>query len=234
MKLEFTYAFRFFASAIRDAVIPNRSQANSTPRKQREKRQERRVSAVGPATIKWRQPDGELSTQEIAITDASSKGVGVRLPNEIAVGQTVTIAAQEDKEYRGVLRHCHRRDGEYSAGVLLAFRERRRNDRDPLSGGGTLSWADADGAHQEEQVRVLNLSNEGVQLEVPSPVPLSSIVRLSGTSEECFGCTCYCEPDGDTYLVGLHLIRQMGTEPFKRVEVKMPGGHEEVSCFAHS
>ena len=202
----------FVVDAVLDVFVPGRPQLNFTSRKQQGKRREPRVSATEPATVTWRKPDGELAALEIEIIVTSSKGLGIQLPDEIPVGQTVTISATEHTKYRGVLRHCRPRDGGYFAGVVLVFGERRRNDREPLTGGGTLSWADPTGVHSEEQVRVRNLSDEGIQLEVPSAVPVPVMVRLSGVSEQCFGSTCYCEPAGDKYLVGLHLVRRMGTE----------------------
>ena len=104
---------------------------------------------------------------------------------------------------------------------MLVFRERRRYDREPLTGEGTLSWAGPTGTHNEEQVRVRNLSDEGIQLEVARAVPVRSMVRLSGATEECYGSTCYCERDGDKYLVGLYLVGQTGTGPSRNVEAEM-------------
>ena len=214
----------FVVDAVLDVFFPGRPQLNSTSRKRPEKRQEPRVAAADSATISWRKPGGELAALEIEITDKSSKGLGIRLPDEIPVGQTVTISATEHTKYRGVLRHCQPQDGGYFAGVVLVFRERRRNDREPLTGEGTLSWAGPTGTHNEEQVRVRNLSDEGIQLEVPRAVPVRSMVRLSGATEECFGSTCYCERDGDKYLVGLYLVGQTGTGPSRSVAAEMYRG----------
>ncbi len=233
MTLRIASAFRFVADAVLDVFAPGRPERNSTSRNQWEKRREPRVSAAESATVRWQKPDGELSALEVEITDTSSKGLGIRLPDEIPVGQTVTISAGEDKKYRGVLRHCRPQDDGYFAGVVLVFRERRRNDREPLAGEGTLSWAGPTGAHNEEQVRVRNLSEEGIQLEVPREVPVSSMVRLSGVTEECFGSTCYCEPDGDKYLVGLHLVRQMGDEATGNLEDKMYSSHQRLSGYGN-
>ncbi len=224
MKLGFTSALAFVVDAVLDVFFPGRPQLNSTSRKRPGKRREPRVSATDSATISWRKPDGELSALEIEITNTSSKGLGIRLPDEIPIGQTVTILAPENKKYRGVLRHCRPQDDGYFAGVVLVFRERRRNDREPLTGEGTLSWAGPTGTHNEEQVRVRNLSDEGMQLEVARAVPVPSMVRLSGVTEECFGSTCYCERDGDKYLVGLYLVGQTGTGPSRNVEAEMYGG----------
>ena len=224
----------FVVDAILDVFVPGRPQLNSTPRGRPEKRQEPRVSATDSATISWRKPGGELAALEIEITDTSPKGLGIRLPDEIPVGQTVTISASEDKKYRGVLRHCRPQDGGYFAGVVLVFRERRRNDREPVTGEGTLSWAGPTGTQNEEQVGVRNLSDEGIQLAVARAVPVPSMVRLSGVTEECFGSTCYCERDGDQYLVGLYLVGQTGTEATGNVEDEMYGIHQKLSGYRHS
>ncbi len=234
MKLRFASALAFVVDAVLDVFVPGRPQLTSTSRKHLEKRREPRVSAAEPATVSWRKPGGELAALEIEITDTSSKGLGIQLPDEIPVGQTVTISATEDKKYRGVLRHCRPQNGGYFAGVVLVFRERRRHDREPLTGEGTLSWAGPTGTHNEEQVGVRNLSDEGIQLEVPRAVPVPSMVRLSGVTEECFGSTCYCERDGDKYMVGLHLVRQMGTDGTGNVEDEMYGIHQKLSGYRHS
>ena len=90
------------------------------------------------------------------------------------------------------------------------------------------------GTHHEEQVRVRNLSDEGIQLAVAKAVPVSSMVRLSGVTEECFGSTCYCEHDGDQYLVGLYLVGQTGTEVGGNVEAEMYGSHRKLFGYGQS
>ena len=96
MKLGFTSALAFVVDAVLDVFAPGWPQLNSTSRKQQGKRREPRVSAAEPATVSWRKPGGELAALEIEITDTSSKGLGIQLPDEIPAGQTVTISATED------------------------------------------------------------------------------------------------------------------------------------------
>ena len=211
----------FVVDAATDLFAPKPPPSKATSSRREEQRREPRVPAVGAATIKWQKPDGELSTQEIEIRDVSSKGLGVQLLDDIPVGQTVTISAAENKNYKGVLRYCRPQSEGYLAGVVLVFRERRPHDREPSAGEGMLSWTDPAGAHHEEQVRVRNLSEEGIQLEVPRAVAVPSMVRLCGVSEERSGSTCYCEPVGDKYLVGLHLARQESKDLFRNVEAEM-------------
>ena len=232
VKIDFRSALGFVVDAIIDVFAPKPSPSEATSGQRAEQRGEPRVPAAeAAATIRWQKPDGEFSALEIEITDTSSKGLGIQLPDKIPVGQTVTVSAPEDKKYRGVLQYCRPQDGGYFAGVGLVFRERRRSDREPLAGEGTLSWVDPTGARTEEQVWVQNLTEEGIQLEVPREVPVPSMVRLTGAQEEYFGSTCYCVPDGDKYLVGLHLGQQMGTELFRSVEAEMYLGRDKISGY---
>ena len=219
----------FVVDAATDLFAPKPPPSIATSSRREEQRREPRVPTGAAATIKWRKPDGEFSTQEIEIRGVSSKGLGIYLLDDIPVGQTVTISAAEDKNYKGVLRYCRPQSEGYLAGVVLVFRERRRYDREPSAGEGTLSWTDPAGAHHEEQVRVRNLSEEGIQLEVPRAVVVPSMVRLSGVSEQRFGSTCYCEPASDKYLVGLHLARQEGKNLFRNVEAEMYLGRNKIS-----
>ncbi len=218
----------FVAGAVSDVFAPKPSSQMNTSSQPEEQRGELRVPAAETATIRWRKPAGELVKQEIEIKDRSSGGLGIQFPDEIPVGQTVTIAGPEDKKYRGVLRHCRPRDGGYFAGAVLVFRERRRHEREPTTGEGTLSWSGPAGALIEDQVGVRNLSEEGIQLTVPSRVPASSMVRLTGSRAAYFGSSCYCQFESGKYLVGLHVVRQ-GGRALRDVAREMYLGRDDIS-----
>ncbi len=219
----------FVAGAVSDVFAPKPPPSKTTSDERPERRAEPRRCSTEGATIKWRKPAGELAKQEIEIKDRSSGGLGIQFPDEIPVGQTVTISAPEDKKYRGVLRHCRSRGGGYFAGAVLVFRERRRHDREPVAGEGTLSWSGPAGAPIEEQVGVQNLSEEGIQLVVPSKVPVASMVRLTGSRAAYFGSSCYCQSESGKYLVGLHVVRHAGESRLRDVVGEMYLGGDDVS-----
>ncbi len=93
-------------------------------------------------------------------------------------------------------------------GVIRVLMDRRRIDRRPAGGKGRLHWAAAIGGQIVANVVVRDTSDYGLQLQVPDPVPMQTVVRVEGRVGDCFGPTCYCEPYQGEYLVGLHVIRR--------------------------
>ena len=106
----------------------------------------------------------------------------------------------------------------------LTRQERRRSVRRRTTGECTLSWMDRLKGRKASPGRALDVTNEGLQLELAAAVPEQVIVRLSGKTLECVGSTRYCREVGGKYLVG---IRLMG-EPYPKEE---RGLHEvRLSC----
>ena len=114
---------------------------------------------------------------------------------------------------------------------MLVFRERRRHEREPTTGEGTLSWSGPAGALIEDQASVQNLSEEGFQLAVPSEVPVASMVRLTGARAAYFGSSCYCQSESGKYLVGLHVVRQDSRERLRDVAGEMYLGRDKISGY---
>ena len=146
---------------------------------------------------------------KINIRDMSYSGLGISLVELLRVGQTVWISTVNNTKCKGVVRYCREETGGYFAGVRRVRRERRRAERQPAGGKGKLHWEVPGGGQKEAEALVRDANGYGVQIHLPDPVPVPSVVRLEGRQSDCFGSTCYCTPYQDGYLVGLHVIRRV-------------------------
>jgi hypothetical protein len=61
---------------------------------------------------------------------------------------------------------------------LSTKRNIRRHPRIPYFGPIRISWEDAHGLPGYAQARCLDVSNEGLRIETPEPIPVSSRVNL--------------------------------------------------------
>jgi len=80
--------------------------------------------------------------------------------------------------------------------------------RQAVGGSGTLYWTDPYGRSGISAVVARNVTEKGIQLEVPEQVPVPAAVRLSGQTLECVGTACYCRRIGEKYLVGILIAGQ--------------------------
>ena len=117
----------------------------------------------------------------------------------------------------------------------VAGEEQRQSKRHEATGDSVLLWKDRAkgrvgspavarnvskyGLQVEVSVpvpvpTVVRLSGQtyGLQVEVSVPVPVPTVVRLSGQTLECVGSTCYCRTVEDavqeTFLVGIRFLGQ--------------------------
>ena len=173
-----------------------------------ERRVQPRLTANEPGRVEWLTNDQEPLGAHIDIEDISETGVGFISPSAFKVGQTVWVSAEGSPRCQGVVRHTRTGADDYFVGVIRVMIDRRRIERRPAGGRGRLHWGAVSGGQLEANVVVRDTSDYGLQLQVPEPVPIQSVVRVEGRAGECFGSTCYCEPYQGEYLVGLHVIRR--------------------------
>ncbi len=172
------------------------------------RRRQARMPAEGEAIIHWVGEKGEFLQQAVELRDASRNGLGFLSAREFRVGQGVWFELRGELT-RGVIRHCDRVGEGYRTGLVKTAIDRRREDRQPCNEIGTLEW----GNNQSSPVFVRNVSEHGVQLEIPYQVPESSVVRLCFGAWQCLGSVCYCRLEGQAYLVGLNLVGKPTRQP---------------------
>jgi hypothetical protein len=90
----------------------------------------------------------------------------------------------------------------------------RRHHRIPYVGPIQVSWEDASGRSRFAQAKCIDLSETGVRVEAPEPIPISTCVmlrvdriRLAGASR-----VKHVERYGSKYIVGLELTEALRDE----------------------
>ena len=118
---------------------------------------------------------------------------------------------------KAVVRHVKEQKDGYLLGLVLVKVERRRTNRDPVAGRGTLTWATSRGEARHCDAAVTNANEFGVRIETPDGIPVGSVATLEGNVMQCTGSVCYCNALGDgAYSIGLHIAG-------KPINLKNPG-----------
>ena len=172
------------------------------------RRSQARLPSLEQATCIWTDREGGRQCEPIQVLDRSDDGLGFRLSHRLESGQTVSIELDTETFLKGVVRFCERDVGGYRAGLIRVRRERRRFDREPSGGAGTLYWAESTNRGISAPVVIRNVTSEGLQLEIPVAVPVSTVVRLSGSVLECQGIIRYCRQAEGHYLIGIEFLGQ--------------------------
>lgn len=86
--------------------------------------------------------------------------------------------------------------------------DRRRDERLPASGMGTLHWADRWSGVRSALVNVRNVCQEGVTIELPEAVEAPRFARLTGGHWQCLGWLRYCEEREGKIVAGFQFTRR--------------------------
>ncbi|GEM_PF-1801455 len=89
----------------------------------------------------------------------------------------------------------------------MKLTERRRLERLPASGSGTLEWTDPTRRHRTATVTVKDITADGVRLEADEPLETLNGARLVGETWECLGSIRYCRPENGRFVAGMQLTR---------------------------
>ena len=187
-----------------------REQSSEVP----DRRRQSRLAAQGEAILHWIGETGEFFQQTVEVRDTSAAGVGVVSPHDFAAGQSVWIE-QGGELTKAIIRHSTELAGNCLLGLRKVPVERRRQERQPVNETGTLEW----GRGQVSAVLVKNISEDGVQLEVPGQIPKSLVVRLTFGPWLFLGQVRYCQRSADKYLVGMQLVGK----PTRATDIKAHG-----------
>ncbi len=170
-----------------------------------------RVPMQQPASLMWIDDEGEPGHDVVEISNSSPDGVGIIASRALPVGLMVIVDGGEGFNAKAVGRYCRKDTEAYRVGLKLIHHDHRRFERCPLCGEGVLHWTDSSGKSISSAVRLRDGTPEGVQVEVPRPVPASSLVRLLWDEWACLGFTGYCKSaaERNKYLVGIHFAQQV-------------------------
>jgi len=173
-----------------------------SPRNREEERSEPRLPSNETAYLVWIDQVGSRQWERIQLLDRSQNGVGFESSRFVAVGQMVWIEL-DGVLCRAAVRFMKKCGDRYRGGLLRIRVDQRRSDRVPVVGTGTLQFS---GLSTPAIIR--NVSASGVQIETALKVPVSEVVRLSGTTVECLAITRYCRQQEAHYLTGLEVLPQ--------------------------
>jgi hypothetical protein len=159
---------------------------------------------MADAQVYWLDHAGELRGGVEAVKDAED-GLVARLPTQLIVGQTVWVRSAVGNQ-KGFVRSCLPSGETFLTAVQILSCDRRREDRYPVVGQGTLKWNDGR-LHHTSAVQVCNVTPEGVRVRLDRELHSGQMVRLSGETWECIGAVRYCEPEGGHYwALGLEIL----------------------------
>ncbi len=166
------------------------------------RRSDRRLASTEQASCVWVDDEGERHCQRVRVVNHSNMGLGLLSPQALKPGQAVWVATDGGTFFQGIARFCKSSGSGYRAGLQRVCGEQRRSDREPLSGTGTLTWENS-----SVSVLIRKMTPEGLQLEVATKVPVSTIARLSGREVECLVITRYSRQVEGHHLVGVEFLR---------------------------
>ena len=158
------------------------------------------------AKLAWRAARSGEGHYALAQVEAvTADGMVVLLSEPLVAGQSVWIQEQPSDRVATVL-CCVKRVMRYLVILKLRPLERRRESRLLAGGNGTLHWGGPDGV-KSAMVSVCNMTESGMQLEVPERLQATQSIRLSGETWECHGIVRYCRPEGGRLVAGVQFTR---------------------------
>lgn len=170
-----------------------------------------------PVGVEWADEKDNLVGVVAETKDCSDSGVSVLVKTPFTVGTTIWLTRESEPLVKAVVRHVKQQEDGYLLGLVLVKVEKRRTNRDPVAGRGTLAWATSRGEARHCTAAVTNANEFGVRVEIPVEIPVGLVVTLEGDVMQCTGSVCYCKAlDDGTYSIGLHIAG-------KPLNLKNPG-----------
>ena len=154
-------------------------------------------------TLVWMTAEGKRRSAPVEIEHAGQRGMRLRAPEPLTLGQTVLVGGGP-VECKASICLCTPQEPGFLLGVEFVREERRRADRVPAAGRGRLQWVERSGP-REAAVRVSNVTEDGIQIELEQSLEFHQIVRLAGEAWECLGRVRYCRNEGARFTAGIKL-----------------------------
>ena len=87
------------------------------------------------------------------------------------------------------------------------MREVRRDQRDRVRGSGELTW-DEGRTSRRVFVEVSDISDGGIGVIAPNPLPVGIRAFLTGEQFRCIGIVRHCNSNGRRFRVGIEFNRE--------------------------
>lgn len=171
-------------------------------------RKEPRMPAQSVVRIEWFDENGVCRSEPANVQDSSIHGMAFTVGEEFPVDQTLWVETENGAVTKTVVRNSAPTARGFRVGAYRVDKERRRTDRFPVGGNASIHWGDPQVGPCDTPVLVRNATEYGLQVECSVPIPVGTIVQLQGDELQCDGSTCYCHESGETFMIGLHLVRR--------------------------
>ena len=102
--------------------------------------------------------------------------------------------------------------------------ELRRYKRYPHAGKMRAGWEDAHGRAKFATAKCWDISEWGVKLALPEPVPLQSVIQMQSERFDFSGAGVvrHCVRFGASYLIGIEFSTRLKLQP-EKLEPHLPG-----------
>jgi len=106
----------------------------------------------------------------------------------------------------------------------MAYRDLRRNKRIPYAGVIQVSWVDVTGQPTFVRGRCLDLSDDGLRMELPVSVPVRTLVTLKFDRIHLTGTASarHVRRAGLKFIVGFELSQQLSQQVVHKFEILQP------------
>ena len=123
-----------------------------------DRRMDERFVCHEPVGVEWVDEKDKVVGLMAQIKDCSEGGVSILVNTLFAVGATLWLTRKSEPPIKAVVRHVEPQEDGYLLGLVLVKVERRRTNRDPVAGTGTLLWATSRGESRHCAATVTNAS----------------------------------------------------------------------------
>jgi hypothetical protein len=147
------------------------------------------------------------------IQEIKTQALSIAIKQPLKVGASVSVEFGS-KCRNGEIISCRRTGSTYETCVVMENREaadRRVEERFPVTQEVRIL---ADSLGSKTTALVVDLSRQGIGLEIPIPLKLKETVAIETASNEAFGIVRHCkELPGGNYHAGVEIFHVMTKEP---------------------
>jgi hypothetical protein len=111
-------------------------------------------------------------------------------------------------------------------------KDTRRHDRIPYLAAVRISWEDAHGLRKYAQARCLDVSEDGLLIEVPEPIPVHSTVSLRAEAIKLAGSGTvkHVTRRGSKMVLGLELSHALRDQALALIRPTQPSDMVEAEA----
>ena len=147
------------------------------------------------------------------IQEIKTQALSIAVKQPLKVGSSVSVEFGSECRNGGII-SCRQTGSTYETCVVMENRkaaDRRVDERFPVTQEVRIL---ADSLGSQTNALVVDLSRQGMGLEIPTPLKLKETVAIETASNEAFGIVRHCkELPGGNYHAGVEIFNVMPKEP---------------------